>query len=281
MAFEELLDSMEQKSKRNIPVTGEDYLDDEGLMMCGKCHTRKQTTVRFPDGKIRKPYCLCKCASENLKKTAERIKNQDTVRKIKEMRNLGDADERTINSTFEKDDNSNSSLTSVAKRYVENFPEMLKRGAGLIFYGGVGTGKTFISACIANALINRMHPCLVTNFSRIANTLFGLKEGKQDYLDNLNKFDLLVIDDLAAERDTEYMNEIVYNIADSRYRNKKPLIITTNLTKDELENPTDIKRQRIFGRLREICTLVEVKGVDRRKRNATYNFFEVRKLLGI
>ena len=142
--------------------------------------------------------------------------------------------------------------------------EFRAKGKGLLLFGNVGTGKTFYAACIANALIDRGIPCLVTNFARIANTVQGFFEGRQEYYDSLNRFPLLLIDDLAAERKTEYMQEIVFNVIDSRYRAGLPLIVTTNLTREEMQHPADITYQRIFSRLFEMCTPIEIYGKDRR-----------------
>ena len=106
-------------------------------------------------------------------------------------------------------------------------------------------------------------------------------EGKQNYIDNLNNFDLLVIDDLASERDTEYMGEIVQNIIDSRYRAGLPLIITTNLTSEELKKPLEIRKKRIYSRLFEMCYPIEVKGKDRRKQKLREEFGEIGEILGM
>lgn len=151
------------------------------------------------------------------------------------MRSMGFPESEMHRWTFAADDGADPKTTGIAKRYVEKFDLMKERGKGLLFFGSVGTGKTFHAACIANALIDRGYPCLVTNFARLVNTLSGMYEGKQQYIDSLNKFDLLVLDDLAAERDTEYMNEIIQNIVDSRYRAGLPTIVTTNLTANELK----------------------------------------------
>ena len=90
-------------------------------------------------------------------------------------------------------------------------------------------------------------------------------EGKQNYLDSLNEFDLLVIDDLGIERNTEYVNELVYNIIDARYRSGKPMIITTNLKYSDLHNAEDTSKARIYSRIIEMCLPVLVGGEDRRK----------------
>lgn len=281
MDFKKIIDNLEDKAKANIERNEDDYLDDEGLLMCGNCHTRKQVVVTMPWGGTKAPYCLCKCATEKIKEKEEKLKKEEFIRKIKNLRKMGFPDKDVANCRFEKNDSPGEVHSRVALNYVENFANMLEGGKGLIFYGAVGTGKTFISACIANALIDKGHPCLVTNFARLVNTISGMHEGKQKYIDGLNEFDLLVIDDLAAERDTEYMNETVQNIIDSRYRLGKPLIVTTNLTKYELENPTDIKKERTYNRLLEMCFLIEVNGHDRRRKKHINDQLKYKELLGL
>lgn len=254
-----------------------DYLKD-GVLICHKCNTPKQVKVVF-HGKVITPFCLCECAkAERDAEEAERAKRERSEM-VDRLRQTGFPDSEMSGWTFDRDDGSNSRITDIAKRYVSHFEEL--RGKGLLLYGTVGTGKTFISACIANALIEHGHPCLVTNFARLTNTLSGMFEGKQEYLDSLDRFDLLVIDDLASERDTEYMGEIVQNIIDARYRAGKALIVTTNLTSDQLKHPADIRKERIYSRLFEMCIPVEVKGRDRRKAKLRDDYKKMSDILGL
>jgi DNA replication protein DnaC len=98
---------------------------------------------------------------------------------------------------------------------------------------------------------------------------------------DLNKYALLVIDDLMAERKTEYMQEIVFNVIDSRYNANLPTIVTSNLTADAIKNPADLAYQRIFSRLLEMCLPVEVKGEDRRRKILKDSFSEYSEILGL
>lgn len=274
--MEQIINNIVEMAAGAIKAEEGDYIVD-GLLYCGKCHTKKQTRVTM-FGKVVTPMCLCRCAQEKRAAEEAERKQLERIMEVRRLRETGFADAEMAGWTFDKDDGANK-VTGIARRYVEHFDEM--RGKGLLLYGSVGSGKTFAAACIANALIDKGHPCMVTNFARIVNTLGGSFDGRQDYIDGLNRFDLLVIDDLASERDTEYMGEIVQNVIDARYRSGKPLIVTTNLTADELKHPADVRKQRIYSRLFEMCVPVEVKGKDRRKEKLREEYDEYGKILGL
>ena len=90
-----------------------------------------------------------------------------------------------------------------------------------MLFGDVGTGKSFAAGCIANALLDRDVPVLMTNFPTILARLCGtFGEDRAAFLDSLGDYDLLIIDDLGAERNTEYALEQMFSIIDSRYRCK-------------------------------------------------------------
>lgn len=257
----------------------DDYIAEDGYLYCGKCNTRKARLVGLGNNYFVLPF-NCKCKQEESDKQAEEDAKRDHIQRIRELRSLGFPDAEMSNWTFEKDDLSNPSLSRAAKKYVDNFEVIRQREPrGLVLYGSVGTGKTFIAACIANALIDKGHPCLVTNFPRIVNKLTSLKDDKQEYLDSLNEFDLLVIDDLESERNTEYMGELVMNVIDSRCRAKKPLIVTTNLTAEEMKKPQEMRRQRIYSRIWEMCYPIEVKGGDRRRAILNDNYSRMKDML--
>lgn len=276
-----IIEGIAKASENTIPINDGDYIDSEGLLCCGKCHTRKQTVIVLTNGKTLKPRCVCKCEQERMHEEEEKRKAKELEEKVKELRKMGFPDAEMSRFTFENDDRSNEYISDVAKRYADNFTTMYSKHKGLLLFGTVGTGKTYIAACIANALIDRGYTCLVTNFARLTNTINGMYDGKQEYIDGLDRFSLLVIDDLASERDTEYMNEIVTNIIDARYRSGKPMIVTTNLTSEELKNPRDVRKQRIYSRLMEMCIPLEVKGTDRRKKKLIDEKNEFDELLGL
>ena len=263
--FESAFDFIIEKAKETANITAGDYVGEDNLYYCGKCHTRKQTAIEL-FGEMKIAPCICKCRADELKAEEEARKQREHFDRVMRMRTVGFPEKAMSTWTFANDDGSNPKMSNAMRKFVDNFPTFQKEGKGLLLFGTVGTGKTFLAACVANALIDMGIPCLVTNFARIANEVQGMFEGKQEYYDNLNKFPLLVIDDLSAERKTEYMQEIVFNVIDARYRANLPLIVTTNLTREELLHPSDLTYQRIFSRLFEMCTPIEVSGKDRRQK---------------
>ena len=280
MGFESAIEAIITKAKETNNIVAGDYLGDDNLYYCGKCKTRKQTAVNV-FGATRIVPCICKCKADEIKREDEARQQRDFFEKVKRYRQAGFPESEMASWNFAADDGTNSKMTNAMQNYVQHFEEFRKQGKGLLLFGDVGTGKTFLAACVANALIDRGVPALVTNFARIANTLQGMFDGRQEYLDSLNNFPLLVLDDLSAERQTEYMLEIVFNVIDARYRAKLPLIVTTNLTREELMNPADVRYKRIFSRLFEMCTPIEVAGADRRHAALKNDIAATKQLLGL
>lgn len=279
MNMKGFVDRLEKQAAESIKTEQDDYIKD-GLLYCHKCNTPKQCRVTL-FGEERKPYCLCKCEREKREREEAERKLIEFQATVKKLRQAGFPESDMQNWTFENSDGTNENIMRAARNYVVNFREFRKSGKGLLLFGTVGTGKTYAAACIANALIDKGYPVLMTNFARIANTVSGMFEGKQEYYDSLNRFPLLVLDDLSAERKTEYMQEIVFNVIDSRYRAGLPLIVTTNLTSEELKHPSDISHQRTFSRLLEMCIPVKVEGKDKRLEKLKADIQPMKDLLGL
>lgn len=280
MEINDAISGIAARAARQYARQEGDYTGEDGLLYCGKCHTQKQVRQQFL-GEMKVLNCACKCSVERNKREAEEKRKRDRMQYLDGMRRTGFPDAEMRKWTFQQDDGGNSKIIEIAHKYVDNFHVMRSQGTGLLLYGNVGCGKSFAAACIANALIDRGTPCMMTNFSRIINQLQESFDGRQKYIDNLSRFDLLVIDDMAVERNSEYVWENIMNIVDSRYRSGLPLIVTTNLTIGELADPSDIRRQRVYSRLKEMCVPIEVTGADRRTSKMERNIMSAKSLLGL
>lgn len=280
MGANSVFSSIAERAAQRYAEQPGDYRDADGLLMCGKCHTPKQVRQPFL-GNAKVLACACKCVVADNRREADAKRKRDRMQYLDSMRRTGFPDAEMRKWVFRNDDGGNTKLMSIAHKYVDNFDTMRANGTGLLLCGNVGCGKSFTAACIANALIDTGTPCMMTNFTRIINRLQESFAGRQKYIDNLSRFDLLVLDDMAAERNTEYVWEQVMTIIDARYRSGLPVIVTTNLTIGELADPADIRRQRVYSRLKEMCVPIEVAGADRRTRKMERNIMSAKSLLGL
>lgn len=261
-----------------LPREDEYINETDGFIYCSKCRTPRQAKAEL-SGRLLTVPVMCKCMSEaRAKEDAER-KERERLEHVARLRSAGLRDTALREYTFENDNGYNPELKK-AREYVAQWDKMKSMSIGLLIWGNIGTGKTFAAGCIANALIDKGVPVLMTNFSRILNSLTGMfSEDRNEFIDGFNKYELLIIDDLGIERNSEFALEQVYNIVDSRYRSEKPLIVTTNLTLDELKNPADISRKRIYDRVLERCVPLKINNRNIRTMNAAMNFSAAKELL--
>ena len=238
------------------------YLAEDGLLHCKGCGTPVQCRVIFA-GAEQTVFCMCRCRKERRERALQQAKERERMLNIRRLKALGIQERHLLRWRF--DTARDTPDLRMAKRYVEHWERARADNLGLLFWGDVGTGKTFLAACIANALLERAVPVLMTNFSKLLNQLGGMySEERHQYISSLSHFPLLIIDDLGIERNTEYALEQVYAVVDERYRAGLPLIVTTNLTIREIRSPTDLAHARIYSRILELCTPVHIAGEDRR-----------------
>ena len=185
-------------------------------------------------------------------------------RKIRQLKAMGIQEKHLLERNFAvAEDNKDIQMV---KRYVEQWKKVKAENLGLLLWGDVGTGKSFVAACIANALLDQGIPVLMTNFSKILNQMGAMySEERYRYIASFSNYSLLILDDLGIERSTEYALEQVYAVIDERYKSGLPVIITTNLKIAEIRNPEDVAYARIYSRILEMCTPVRISGEDRRK----------------
>ena len=262
--------------KRKLIVNEEDYIDQEGLLVCGKCNTRKQYSFNLM-GINHVVASMCACEKARYEADMAERKLQEEKAAISRMKAVGIHDRTLMGCTFDNDDGTVPQIKA-AKRYVETWQDRKANNEGLLLWGDVGTGKTFFAACIANALIEEGIPVLMTNFAKILNKLSGLySEDKNEFISSLMRYQLLIIDDLGIERNTEYAVEQVYNIIDERYKTNKPLIVTTNLSLNTIKNPDDTAHKRIYDRVLAMCVPIKFEGESHRKKEMVDKFYKCKQ----
>ena len=260
----------------------DDYIGSDGLLYCGQCNTRKEREISWFDGKPKKVPVMCKCRAEEERLKKEQMQKEEEMRSIQRAKVSSMMDDTFRTACFANYQirNGNERHLKVAKKYCIEFSKMYERNQGLLFWGTVGTGKSYTAACIANYLLEANTSVVMTSFVRILQEMQGFdREREETFTNKLNSVKLLIIDDLGAERSTDYALEKVYGIIDNRYRAKKPLILTTNLTLRQMQEATDIRYARIYDRIFEMCYPMEFSGVSWRKREAAQRYEETRKIL--
>ena len=155
---------------------------------------------------------------------------------------------------------------------------MKRNHIGCLFWGPVGTGKSFIAGCIANELLKREVTVKMTNFNTIIDDIFPLAD-KTEYINALASYQLLIIDDLGVERNSEYALGIIFSVIDRRIRSGRPLIITTNLPLKEIKSETMLDKRRIYDRILEMCTPMYVGGTSKREAIASMKMEKAKTLL--
>ena len=255
-----------------------DYTGEDGLLYCGKCRTPKQFRMEAPPMKGRLLPHPCRCEQERLDREAEEQEARRHRQAVADLKSKGLTDPAMREWTF-ANDNGKCPQMKHAHFYVDNWPTIRAENIGYLLWGSVGTGKSYFAGCIANALMEQEVAVRMTNFALILNDLTASFEGRNEYIARLCRAPLLILDDFGMERGTEYGLEQVYNVIDSRYRSRRPLIVTTNLSLQDLQHPLDTAHARIYDRLLEMCAPIRFSGENFRKATAQDKLARLKNLM--
>ncbi|NMD38970.1 MAG: ATP-binding protein [Christensenellaceae bacterium] len=246
-----------ENSHTAIKINNNDYIKD-GILYCGNCNTKKQSLINV-QGMEFKPMCLCKCGIEKRNSLEIEQKNRDIVTAKLERLSLlnqhnllkGRLKDIYLDS-FIKNKNNEKAL-NIAKDFINKFSNKSK---GLLFSGDVGTGKSYISAIIANELVKRGKTAIMLNL----NSLISDTDNQNALLKQLALADLIIFDDLGTERQTSYGFERAYDFINARYITEKPTIYTTNKSVDEMIKCENIDQKRMYDRILGSTNIIRLKG---------------------
>jgi len=285
----ELVKMVADNMLRNQKARSTDVLNDDGLITCGVCGFPRRRIKYFADPTADDPgrtsplvvTCPCKCDIEKEDEAARRKENERRMKAVERLKSASLMDEKFRDANFSVFETTkyNARNLKLCRRYVDVFDKMAENNQGLLLWGDVGTGKSFAAACIANALMEQKVPVLMTSFVKLLSAIdSGKYEIENDIINRMNKARLVIFDDLGAERSTDYALEKVYNIIDSRSRSNLPMILTTNLTVDEMKNEADMRYKRIYDRVFETCFPMQFSGPSWRKKSAAKRYREMEAL---
>ena len=278
--FTQYFNTMIDSWLKNQTIHEGDWFEGE-ILYCGKCRAPRRK-YREIAGVTRLTTEMCKCEIKEEEERKRKEEERKRMERSEGLRKISLMDAKFKSSTFDTfiETPHNARALRLAKSYCDRFPEMVKKSQGLLFYGSVGTGKTYIAACIANRVLDDCYSVVMTSFTKILKNLspYGGQE-EERYIKRLGDVTLCIIDDLGVESGTDTAMAKVYDIIDTRYRSGKPTIFTTNVPFEQMKNAEDIRYMRIYDRIFEMCYPIQIDGPSWRKKTAAQNFEEMKKLL--
>jgi DNA replication protein DnaC len=203
----------------------------------------------------------CECRAPRLKRGRVR-----GVASVIPPRYRGVSFDRPPVSDMARDLQTKAALAEV-RAFVDDLDARLEQGRGLWLFGDTGTGKTTLAMLVSKMALEAGHSVAIYSLpkllARIRRT-YDSEPGGDSYLaffERLTSVDLLHIDDLGAEKRSDWVLEQLYALINERYEAQRSVIVTTNLPHEELEEQIG---SRTVSRLSQICDEVPLFGSDRR-----------------
>ena len=257
------------------PAAQADFIGADGLLHCGVCGEAKEAFFSDPIPGVPDRHPVhCRCRRE----VWERQEAESQVRRHREKvaRLKARCFKYPEMQRWTFDGAIQTRQYGICQKYAESWPEPAETNTGLLLWGGVGTGKSYLAACIANALLDREVPVYMTNLADVIGCGF---DSREEYFRRLCDAPLLILDDLGMERSTSFGQETVFQVVDGRCIRQKPLIVTTNLTLRELEDASSTDRFRIYDRVLSVTTPVRFAGENLRARRRKETMASMRAIL--
>jgi DNA replication protein DnaC len=156
-------------------------------------------------------------------------------------------------------------IVAATRRFANTIDAQLDAGRGLWFMGPVGTGKTTLSMLVSQAALSAGRSVAIYSLPRLLNEIRDTHRAERSHvnlLDRLAAVDLLHIDDVGAERTTDWVLEELYSIVNARYEDQRSIVITTNIL--DREALCQQITERTVSRLTEMCDELPLLGDDHR-----------------
>jgi DNA replication protein DnaC len=176
---------------------------------------------------------------------------------------------RDVSFELAANDGIEPAVIAAVREYTESIGEQLDQGRGLWLMGDVGTGKTTLAMIVSKAAAEAGHSVAIYSMPRLLARIrrtYDADPGEDSYLeffDRLTSVDLLHIDDLGAEKRSDWVLEQLYAIVDERYQSQRSMIVTSN--QDYAQLKAEIG-DRVVSRLTEMCEELPLYGPDLRDR---------------
>lgn len=266
--------TMNQVIKANSTNT---HFNEKGEHICPHCNRIIPKIKLECLGRKYEVQPVCSCESGKELQEIQKLTDAHPRHHFKQF-SLESLGERFKDSTFDKfivRDGSTKTL-EVAKDYAEHFEEWGEES--LLIWGTYGNGKSHLAGAIANYLnsknklvIFQSVPDLLEKIRRTFNK--NNDSSESDILNYLSECHLLILDDIGAEKVTDWVQDVLFRIIDGRYRNKKPILYTSNLKPSLLSEKIG---ERIYDRINETNLIIENKANSFRKEKAKKRYEDYR-----
>jgi DNA replication protein DnaC len=161
-------------------------------------------------------------------------------------------------------------VVAATRDFTDHIDRHLDAGRGLWFMGPVGTGKTTLAMLVSKAALKVGRSVAIYSLPRLLNEIRDTHRAERihpershvDLLDRLTAVDLLHVDDVGAERTTDWVLEELYSIVNARYEDQRSMVITTNIL--DREALCEQITERTVSRLTEMCEELPLLGHDHR-----------------
>lgn len=243
----------------------EEYVKDNEIY-CKTCNTPR-TSFAF----TQKVRVRCECQMRAWEKKEQELKEFEMKERIKKLKEASLLGKKYTSVSFENTDTTNTEFAKIfgrCKRYCEVVDQVLDRGLGIYMYGNAGTGKTRLTACMANELMDKGYVVVFTNFSEISKKIRLSYENKgvseAGIMEKLLNADFLFIDDLGTEmlvkdNQDKWIQQKIYEVINGRYNNNRPIVITSNHSLSELMNNRGLS-PKTLDRIVEMCEPMKLEG---------------------
>lgn len=235
----------------------------EAKERCPKCGRAVTMTIEWPkfkrgvfigiESREVPATCDCQMRGHDAREAEEQRRRSEQMEAMRYERAFGD---RVLTGSFAASTANQEVMIACASYTVDFEQRRSGRQNGLLLWGDLRSGKTFAAEAVARDLHDQgMRVVMDTAAGFVSRYESADRVGREAMRHRIAKCDLLVVDDFGASRDTSYGREVVFSLIDDRISANGPMLVTTNLTPEQMATCPD---SRAAMRIMERCLPIRV-----------------------